>query len=467
MQVKELKKDGLSREMEVTVPANEIQKHIEARLVEVGKTVKMQGFRPGKVPMDILKKKYGRAIMGEVLESAVNDATAKVIQDKKIRPAMQPKIEVKEFDEGKDLTYSMKIDILPDFDVMEIDGLKLEKPIAKIEDKDIDEALERITAHHKGSEKIKGDRATKTGDFVLIDFDGRTKDDDKRHDGMKAEGHKLELGSNQFIPGFEDQLVGKKAGDAVEVNVTFPEQYDAAELAGRDAIFDVTIHEIHEATAAVVNDEFAKELGFDDEKALRDAVKNQLSSDYDMQTRMKMKRQLLDIMDDKHDFDIPAGMVEAELQGITAQIEQERAADPDAEELTKEEKEELDAIAERRVRLGLVIAEIGQQNNIQVNDQELQRAVIGEAQKYPGQEKAVFDHFQKNPNALEGLRAPLFEDKVVDLIFEKAEITEKEMSVEELLKDDDDEVLAAKAKKKKPAKKAAKKSTKKKATAKK
>jgi len=195
-------------------------------------------------------------------------------------------------------------------------------------------------------------------------------------------------------------------------------------------------------------------------------VKNQLSSDYDMQTRMKMKRQLLDIMDEAHDFDIPSGMLDAEKEGITRQIEQERAADPEAEELTKEEKEELDQIAERRVRLGLVIAELGQQNNVQVSDQELQRAVIGEAQKYPGQEKEVFDHFQKNPNALEGLRAPLFEDKVVDLIFEKADITEKEVSVEELLKDDDDEVLAAKAKKK-PAKKAAKKSTKKKAAAKK
>ena len=455
MQVKEIKSEGLSRELEVTVPANDIKKLIDARLIEVGKTVKMQGFRPGKVPMDILQKKYGRAVMGEVLETAVNDATAKVIKDKKLRPAMQPKIEVKEFDEGKDLTYSMKVDILPDFDVMKLDGLKLEKPIAKIEDKDIDEALTRITAHHKGSKKVETDRKTKSGDFVLMDFHGRTKDDGVEHEGMHAHGHKLELGSNSFIPGFEDQLIGQKAGDKLEVNVTFPKEYGATELAGREAIFDVEIHEIHEATEAEVNDDFAKELGFDDEKALRDAVKHQLDNDYGNQTRLKMKRQLLDILDEKHDFEVPPAMVEAEEEGITQQIENERKANPEAEEITDEEREELSIIAERRVRLGLVIAEIGQQNKITVNDQELQRAVITEAQKYPGQEKEVFDFYQKNQNALEGLRAPLFEDKVVDLIFDKATVTDKEVSIEDLMKDEEDELLArkGKAKKKSSAKK--------------
>ncbi len=455
MQVKDIKSDGLSREMEITVPANDIKELVETRLTEVGKTVKIQGFRPGKVPMKILQERYGRSVMGEVLERAVNDATAKVIKDKKLRPAMQPKIEVKEFDEGKDLVYSMNVDILPDFDVMKLDGLKIEKPIAKIEDKDIDEALTRITAHHKGSKKISSDRKTKSGDIVMIDFDGRTKDDDVHHDGMKAEGHKLELGSNQFIPGFEDQLVGQKAGEKIEVNVSFPEQYGAAELAGRDAIFDVTIHEIHEATEAEVNDDFAKELGFDDEKALRDAVKHQLESDYANQTRLKMKRQLLDILDEKHTFEVPPAMVEAEEEGITKQIEQERQMNPDAEEISDEEREELSVIAERRVRLGLVIAEIGQQNKITVNDQELQRAVISEAQKYPGQEKEVFDFYQKNKNALEGLRAPLFEDKVVDLLFDKATVTDKEVSIEDLMKDEEDELLArkGKAKKKSSAKK--------------
>ena len=262
MQVKEIKSEGLSHELEVTVPKEAIQKLVENRLVEVGKTAKIPGFRPGKIPMDMLQKRYGRAVLGEVLETAVNENTAQVIKDKKFRPAMQPKIEVKEFDEGKDLIYKMEIEILPDFDVMDTKGIKIEKPVAKIEDKDIDEALKRITEHHKGSKKIESDRATKKGDIVMIDFHGRTKDDGVEHEGMHAHGHKLELGSGQFIPGFEDQLTGKKAGDKVEVNVKFPEEYGATELAGREAIFDVDIHEIHEVAEAEVNDDFAKELRF-------------------------------------------------------------------------------------------------------------------------------------------------------------------------------------------------------------
>lgn len=459
MQVKEIKSEGLKHELEVTVPANDIQKHVEAKLLEVGKTVKMQGFRPGKVPMDILKKRYGKAVLGEVLETAVNDATSKVIKDKKLRPAMQPKIEVQEFDEGKDLKYKMELEVLPDFKVMDIKGMKLEKLIAKLDKKEIDDALKRITAQHKGSKKISGDRATKSGDIVIMDFHGRTKDDGVEHEGMHAHGTKLELGSGQFIPGFEDQLIGKKAGDKVEVNVTFPKKYGAEKLAGRDAIFDVEIKEIHEATDAVVNDEFAKELGFDDEKALRDAVENQLSKDYESYTRMKLKRQILDILDDNHQFDLPESMQQAEYEGIMQQIEAERAADPEQKDkkLTDDEKEELEAIAERRVRLGLVIADIGQANGVTVANNELQGAVISEAQKYPGQEKMVFEYYQQNPQALEGLRAPLFEEKVVDLILEGASVSEKTVTIEELTKEDDEEFKP----KKKAAKKSAKKTTKK------
>ncbi|NCO03325.1 MAG: trigger factor [Alphaproteobacteria bacterium] len=461
MQVKEIKSEGLKHELEVIVPANDIQKHVEAKLLEVGKTVKMQGFRPGKVPMDILKKRYGKAVLGEVLETAVNDATSQVIKDKKLRPAMQPKIEVQEFDEGKDLKYTMELEVLPDFKVMDIKGMKLEKLVAKLDKKEIDDALKRITAQHKGSKKISGDRATKSGDIVIMDFHGRTKDDGVEHEGMHAHGTKLELGSGQFIPGFEDQLIGKKAGEKVEVNVTFPEQYGAAKLAGRDAIFDVEIKEIHEATDAVVNDDFAKELGFDDEKALRDAVENQLSKDYEAYTRMKLKRQILDILDDNHQFDLPESMQKAEYEGIMQQIEAERAADPEQKDkqLTDDEKEELEAIAERRVRLGLVIADIGQANGVTVANNELQGAVISEAQKYPGQERMVFEYYQKNPQALEGLRAPLFEEKVVDLIVEGATVTEKSVSIEELTKEDDEEF--------KPKKKAVKKTPAKKAPAKK
>lgn len=460
MQVKEIKSEGLKHELEVIVPANDIEKHVETRLLEVGKTVKIQGFRPGKVPMNILKQRYGRAVLGEVLESAVNDATKQVIEDKKLKPAMQPKIEVQEFDEGKDLKYKMEIEVLPEFKVMDIKGMKLEKLVAKVDDKQIDEALERITAQHKGSKKIEGNRASKKGDILVIDFHGRTKDDGVEHEGMHAHGSKLELGSGQFIPGFEEQLEGKKAGDKVEVNVTFPKEYGANNLAGREAIFDVDVKEIHEATDAVVNDAFAKELGFDDEKELRGAVENQLQKDYESHTNMKLKRQILDILDDNHSFDLPESMQTAEYEGIVQQIEMERKQDPSNTEgdLTDEEKEELQAIAERRVRLGLVIADIGQANGVTVADQELQGAVIGEAQKYPGQEKMVFEYYQKNPQALEGLRAPLFEEKVVDLIVEGADVTEKSVSIEELTKEEDEEFKPKKKKssaKKAPAKKAA------------
>ncbi|MAZ75830.1 MAG: trigger factor [Micavibrio sp.] len=468
MQVKEIKSEGLKHELEVIVPANDIAKHVETRLLEVGKTVKIQGFRPGKVPMDILKQRYGRAVLGEVLETAVNDATKQVIEDKKLKPAMQPKIEVQEFDEGKDLKYKMELEVLPEFKVMDVKGMKLEKLVAKVDDKQIDEALERITAQHKGSKKIESDRAAKTGDILIIDFHGRTKDDGVEHEGMHAHGSKLELGSSQFIPGFEEQLTGAKAGDKVEVNVTFPKEYGANDLAGREAIFDVKVNEIHEATDAVVNDEFAKELGFDDEKALRGAVENQLKKDYETHTNMKLKRQILDILDENHSFDLPESMQTSEYDGIVQQIEMERKQDPSNKEgeLTDDEKEELSAIAERRVRLGLVIADLGQANGVTVADQELQGAVIGEAQKYPGQEKMVFEYYQKNPQALEGLRAPLFEEKVVEIIIEGADVTEKSVSIEELTKEDEEEFKPKKKKssaKKAPAKKAAKKAPAKKA----
>lgn len=451
MQVKEISHKGLKHSLEVTVPASDIAKHTESRLKEVGKTVRLPGFRPGKAPMDLLKKRYGRAVMGEVLEQAVNESSAKAMEERKLRPAMQPKIEVKEFDEGKDLTFNLEVEVLPEIKVADMKGLKLERPVAKVEKKQIDETLERIAKSNQQTQKIEGDRATKNGDIVVMDFHGRTKDDGVMHEGMHAHGAKLELGSGQFIPGFEEQLVGKKTGEKIEVNVTFPEQYGAAELAGRDAIFDVEIHEIHEAAAAKIDAEFAKMLGFDDEAALRTAVEEQIKKDYDSLSRLKLKRQLLDALDEKNQFEIPASMHDAEYDLILRQIEQERNAQG-GEAISDEEKEELKEIAARRVRLGLVLSEFGNTNKIKVADQELQRAIIAEAQKFPGQEKMVFEFYKKNPQAIESLRAPIYEDKVVDLIFSQAEITEKEVTIEELTAEDDDD-MPSKAKKKSSAKK--------------
>ncbi len=456
MQVKKLKEDGLNHELEITVEAGEISERVDLRLKEVSKTVKLPGFRPGKVPMNMMKQRYGKAVMGEVLESAVNETSQKAMQEQDLTPALQPKIEVKSFDEGKDLVYTMSIEVLPKIEVQDYKGFKLTKQVAKADDKAIDEALERISSFRKTTKAIEGKRASKKGDTVVIDFDGRTADDDVKQPGMASQGHHLELGGGQFIPGFEDQLIGKKAGEKVEVKVTFPEAYGSAELAGRDAIFDVEIHEIREPEDAVIDDEFAKSLGLEDLKALRSAIEEQTNQEYSNQSRMKLKKELLDLLDDAHDFDIPEGMKDMELQNIMHQLKADAQQRGVTEEPTDEEKEELEAIAERRVRLGLVLSEIGKENNIQVADAELQRAVINEAQKYPGQEKEVFDYFAKNRDALESLRAPIYEDKVVDFILELAEVKEKEVSVDDLLAQDEEELKVKKkssSKKKAPAKK--------------
>ncbi len=459
MQVKDIKTEGLKVELEVTVPANDIKKKQELRLKEVGKTAKLPGFRAGKIPMKMLEQKYGRAVMGEVLELVVNDASAKVFKEKNIRPAMQPKIEVKEFDEGKDLIFNMQFEKLPTVEVVDLKGLKLTRPVAKVEAKTIDETLERVAKSNRALKPVEG-RATKKGDIAVITFHGRTADDNVQHEGMHAHGVELELGSNRFIPGFEEQLVGKNAGETVEVKVTFPKDYGATELAGRDAIFDTVIESVNEAAAAEINDEFAKQLGMEDVKALRAAVEQQVGAEYEMHSRMKLKRALLDVLDEKHDFEVPENMVEAEYQGILQQIEAERKANPaEGGDLTDEEKEELQAIAERRVRLGLILSEVGTKNKVTVNDKEIQRAVIAEAQKYPGQEKMVFEYYQKNRQALDMLRAPIFEEKVVELIFKDATITDQEVSVEELTREEEDAELKPKkgAAKKKPAAKKAKK----------
>ncbi|MCK5373887.1 MAG: trigger factor [Alphaproteobacteria bacterium] len=440
MQVKQLKQDGLNHELEITVDAGDIAKRVKTRLQEVGKTIKIPGFRPGKVPISLMKKRYGKAVMGEVLEATVNETSVQAVKDQNIKPALQPKIEIKSktFDEDEDLIYTMAIETLPEIKIEDYKGFKLTKLVAKADDKAIDDALERIASMRKTTQPIDGERATKEGDTVVIDFKGRTADDGVEHQGMAAEGHTLELGSNSFIPGFESQLVGKKASDNIEVKVAFPEEYNAAELAGRDAIFDVTIHEIRESAEAVIDDEFAKSLGMEDIAALRKAVEEQTNNEYGSHSRLKLKKELLDQLDDAHNFEIPQGMKEMELKNILHQIKVDNMQHGITDEPTDEEKEEFEVIAERRVRLGLLLSEIGNENNIQVADAELQQAVISEAKKYPGQEKQVFDYFAKNRETLESLRAPIYEDKVIDFILELAEVTEKEVSVEELTAEDED-----------------------------
>ncbi|MCB1591814.1 MAG: trigger factor [Alphaproteobacteria bacterium] len=436
MQVKQVKQDGLLHELEVTVQASEIDIRVDNRLMEVGKTIRIPGFRPGKVPLKILKQKYGRAVMGEILENAVNETTQKALEDKGLQPAMQPKIEVKSFDEGKDLTYTLSVEVLPKFKVANYKGFKLDKPVAKADDKSIDEALSRIASSRRTSKPVESKRASKKGDVVLIDFNGRTAADGVEHPGMAAEGHHLELGGGRFIPGFEDQLIGKKAGDAVEVKVTFPEEYPVPALAGQEAIFDVKIHELHEPVETEINDEFAQSLGMENVDALRKAVEQQINMELEQQSRLIIKKKLLDQLDEAHDFEIPAGMKAQELENITRQVMADYEQRGGEAELNDEEKEELEAIAGRRVRLGLVLAEIGKDNDIRVSDQELQKAVIAEAQKYPGEEKRVFDYFARNRHAIESLRAPIYEDKVIDFILELSDIATRDVTPEQLVEEE-------------------------------
>ena len=473
MQVKELKSEGLSHELEITIPANDLDKRVEDRLVEFGKGVNIPGFRKGKVPMPVLRQRYGKAMLGEVLEKAVNETSTKVLDEKKIRPAMQPKIEVVTFDEGKDLVYKMEVESLPEVKVMDLKKIKLEKPVAEVPAEKVDETLEEIASNNSASKTIETKRASKKDDIVLMDFAGRRKRDDFTVDGMSSLGFELKLGSNQFIPGFEDQLIGKKAGEKVEVNVTFPEDYGMKELAGEEAIFDVTIHELKESVPCKVDDELAKTVGFDDLAALRKVIEENMNGEYARMSRLKVKKALLDTLDAEHTLELPEGMVDAELNSIVSRIEQERAQEHNhapGEEcdhdhgVDDEEKAELKEIAERRVRLGLILAEVGHKNEVVVAEQELNQAVIAEAQKYPGQEAQVFEYYKNNPQMIEMLRAPIFEEKVVDFILEQADVTDKTVDVEELLKEDFDEETPAKKEKKKPA---AKKSTAKKTAAKK
>ncbi len=450
MKVSVLKQDGLSRELEVTVPAATILKNVEAQLVSYGKKAKIAGFRPGKIPMPILKKNYGRMILGEVLDKTVQDSMANALREQDLRPAMQPKIALKDgesFDEGKDLVYTMSLEILPTFDVMDLSKVKVEKPVAKVEDKVVQETLDRVAKSNRNFVKVEG-RAAKMGDTVVLDFNGQTKEGVSLP-GMSGQDMTVELGSGQLIPGFEDQLVGKKAGDHAHVDVTFPKDYGVKELAGKPAMFHCDVKEIREAAESKIDEDLAKKLGFENLDTLKDAVVKNITEDYAQLSRLRLKRALLDALDENHSFELPKSMVEMEYDSIIKQMEQEKKQA--GETITDAEKEELKPIAARRVRLGLVLAEIGRVNKVEVKQEELYKAIYAEARKFPGQEQQVIEFYSKNPQVIESFRAPLYEDKVIDFILTKASVTDKQVSIDELTAEDDE------AGDTKPKKKAAKK----------
>ena len=488
MEVTETITEGLKREFKVVIAAAEIDSKVDERLKEIAPTLQLPGFRPGKVPATLVKKRFGQSLLGEVLEKSVNESSQQALDERGLRPAAQPNIEVVSFDEGKDLEFNLSVELMPEIEPLDYSVLKLKKLVAEANEKDIDDALSKLAEQHKGSEPISSKRASKIGDILVIDFVGSV--DGEKFDGGSAEGHHLELGSNQFIPGFEEQLVGKKAGASVKVEVKFPENYSQANLSGKNAFFDTKIKEIRQSTKVKIDDDFAKLFGLEELSALRDALKTQIEQELEQTTKARLKRELLDKLEDVKPFDVPQSMSDQEYASIcqavkaneenanTSNLDQQENNNEDGEDatpvdesLSDDDKKEYRQIAERRVRLALVLQEVGRLNNIEVSDEEVQRALFQEASRYPGQEKQIMELYQKNPQAMASIRAPLYEDKIVDFITEMAEVSEKKVTRDELLAEPaNEEVVKPKETKKKkvsakkaPAKKVSTKKTIKKA----
>lgn len=462
MQVTETVSEGLKREYTIVVDAKDIDEKINSKLAMLSEQVQLPGFRPGKVPVGLLKKRFGASVTGEVLEETVTASSQQTLDERELRPATQPNIEITKFEEGTDLEYKMSVEIMPDFEPMDFSKLELERLKVEVSDDEVDAALKQMAEHQKSFAKVARNRKSKEGDALLIDFVGKV--GGEAFEGGSGEDFQLELGSNTFIPGFEDQLVGAKGGDHVEVKVTFPEEYGAEELAGKEAVFEVDVKEVREPAAAAVDDDFATKMGLENLQALRDAIRPQLEQETNSLSRARMKRTLLDKLEEGHDFAVPEGMVNSEFEAIWNQIEEQRknsgvADEEDVGKSDDELKEDYRAIAERRVRLGLILAEVGRANNIEIQQDELQRAIIEQARNYPGQERQVMEFYEKNPQMVDQLRAPIFEDKVVDFIVEMAKVTDKSVTREELMKDPDDEAEKKPKKKAKTAKSGAKKTT--------
>ncbi len=441
MQVTETKNEGLSREFAIVVSAADIEQRVSEKINELVDQVRLPGFRPGKVPISLIRKRYGDAVMGEVVQTTVSETTTQTLTERELQPAVQPKIEVTSFEDGKDLEFTLAVDVLPVIDPVDFRTLEFERLKAKIEDKQVDESLDRLAEEYARAEPIAKPRKSKEGDIVVIDFEGSI--DGTPFDGGKAEDHQLQLGEGRFIPGFEDQLIGLDAPSETQVEVTFPEEYGNKDLAGKAAVFALSIKEIRERVKADIDDEFAKSLGMESVDALREQVRSSLANEYGSVARDRLKRQLLDRLDELHDFESPPAMVEGELESIWTQFENARKNNElDPEDIDKsddEMREEYRKIAGRRVRLGLLLAAVGQRNNIEVTPEELNRALIRQAQMFPGQERQIIETYQKNEQLMGSLRAPIFEDKVVDYILEMASVSEREVSVEELHRDPDEE----------------------------
>lgn len=449
LQIVEKSGEGLSKVYGVRVPADDLNQKLDAKIAEMAPKLNIKGFRPGKVPPGHVRRLYGKGLMGEIVQETVEQSIQEAMQKENLRPAGEPGFKMESDEtkllEGKeDLAYELTVDLLPEFELANLEELKLKRPVYEPDDASIDEALAEIAGQNRSYEPRIGKAVkAKDGDMVVADFVGRI--DGEAFEGGTASDAEIVIGSGQFIPGFEEQLKGAKPGATVTVSVTFPEDYQAENLKGKAAEFEVTVKEVRAPVDTAVDDEFAKKLGLDSLDALKDAVRNQLKGRYEAMSRFKLKRALLDELDSRHDFPLPPRMVESEFEGIWQQVQAENQRNGPSEEDVGKSEDELRAeyrrIAERRVRLGLVLAEIGRGHNVTLSDEEvaqgLQREAVNMARQYNMQPQQAWELLRNNPQAQAQIRAPLYEDKVVDHIFHHTEVTDEPVSKEELLKDDD------------------------------
>ncbi|MEM6536762.1 MAG: trigger factor [Pseudomonadota bacterium] len=453
MEVIEQNAEGLERKFKVVVPASELDEKLVAKLEEMKGNVHLKGFRKGKAPVSFLKKMYGRGVMGEIVQEVITETSTKAFSERDLTPAQAPRPQfdgnMEEVISGKsDLEYEVLAEVLPEFEPIDVSTLSLTRLTADIPDEEINERIDTLASQNKDYEKVD-DRVAEDGDLVVIDFEGKI--DGEPFEGGKGENHNLILGSDAFIPGFEEQLIGTKADDEKVVKVAFPAEYRVGDLAGKDAEFDVLVHEVKVAKDIEVDDEFAKKFGVDDLAALKDAIKQRAEEEYKGATRNHLKRALLDKLDEAHDFTLPKSMVEQEFSQIWAQLQGSELDEEDKAKSEDDLKAEYRTIAERRVRLGLVLAEIGKKADVQVANDELQRAIQEQAMReaqimqMQGQDispQQVLQYFANNPETVAQIRAPLFEEKVVDFIFERATLTDKTVSKDELFADPDGEDAA-------------------------
>ena len=461
MQIKETTNEGLKRGYQLTITADEIAARVDSEIKKIAPQVKMPGFRPGKVPANLVKKMHGEQIHAQAVNDTIRESVDELMTSKELRPAMQPKIDLGEgYEDGKDAVLTVDMEVLPKVETPTLDGLKLERLTVPVSDEQVDEAVARLAEGQKSYKDAPKSKKAAEGDQVIIDFTGKL--DGVEFDGGKAEDAPLVLGSGQFIPGFEEQLTGVKTGDEKTITVTFPADYPAADLKGQEATFDIVVKAVKTETEMVIDDELAKNMGLQDLEQLKGLMRGQLEQETNGLTRTQMKRQLLDTLAAGHDFPVPESMVDAEFDQIWAQLQQEAAREDDPEAALKEieaEKDDYRRIAERRVRLGLLLSEIGQENGVQVSNQEMSMLIQQAAQQYRPEDRERFiQYVQSEPMAAAQLRAPLYEDKVVDFLFDKAEVTEREVTREELeaaIEADETEEAKPAAKKKAPAKKKA------------